>query len=108
MFGRTLNMASHSGNADGRNHNANHHCTVMIGKAFKGSLIGGVEPNKSNTDFQATGIDSTTGASNDGGDIPYENTLGSVGKTLGVACGVPQSVLDEQITPGKVVTAALA
>ena len=108
VFGRTLNMASHSGNGDGRNHNANHHCTVMIGKAFKGSLIGGVEPNKSNTDFQATGIDSTSGASNDGGDVPYENTLASVGKTIGAAVGVTQSVLDTQITLGKVVTAALA
>ena len=108
VFGRTLNIASHSMNADGRNHNANHHCTVMIGKAFKGSLIGGLEPNKSMTDFQATGIDSASGSSADSGDIPYEQTLGSVGKTLGLACGVPQAVLDDQITLGKVVPAALA
>lgn len=106
VFGRTLNVKSHSNNADGRNHNAGHHCTVMIGKGFKGSLIGGVELNNNGNDYRATAVDSATGAP--GGDIPYEQTLASVGKTLGVACGVPQTVLDEQITTGKPVTAALA
>ena len=60
-------------------------------------------------DYQATGIDSATGNSvAGGGDIPYEQTLGAVGKTLGRAVGVEQTVLDDQITRGKVVTAALA
>ena len=108
VFGRTLSVKSHSNNADGRNHNASHHCTVMIGKGFKGSLIGGVQLNKGGNDYQATGIDSATGASSTSGDIAYEQTLGSVGKTLGLACGVPQAVLDDQITVGKPVQAALA
>ncbi|MEO8801417.1 MAG: hypothetical protein ABI551_26240, partial [Polyangiaceae bacterium] len=108
VFGRTLNMKAHSGNGDGRNHNANHHCTVMIGAGFKSSLIGGVKLQTNGNDFQATGIDSATGASNDGGDIPYADTLGSVGKTLGAACGVAQTDLDTQITSGKVVKGALA
>lgn len=108
VFGRTLNIKSHSNNADGRNHNASHHCTVMIGKGFKGSLIGGVELNNSGNDYRATAIDSASGASATGGDIPYEQTLGSVGKTLGLACGLPLSVVNEQITSGKPVTAALA
>jgi len=108
VFGRTLNIKSHSNNADGRNHNASHHCTVMIGKGFKGSLIGGVELNNSGNDYRATAIDSVSGASATGGDIPYEQTLGSVGKTLGLACGLPLSVVNEQITSGKPVTAALA
>lgn len=108
VFGRTLNVKSHSNNADGRNHNASHHCTVMIGKGIKGSLIGGVELNNGGNDYRATGVDSVSGASANAGDIPYEQTLASVGKTLGVACGVPQAVLDEQITTGKPVKAALA
>ncbi len=108
VFGRTLNMKAHSGDGDGRNHNANHHCTVMIGAGFKASLIGGVKLQTNGNDFQATGVDSASGASNDGGDIPYADTLGSVGKTLGAACGVAQIDLDTQITSGKVVKAALA
>jgi Protein of unknown function (DUF1501) len=108
VFGRTLKMDSHSGNADGRNHNATHHCSVFIGAGFKGSVIGGVELNSSGNDYRATGIDSASGTSADGGDIPYENTLGSAGKTLGMACGVSQAVLDDQITLGMVVPAALA
>jgi hypothetical protein len=108
VFGRTLSMNAHSGNGDGRNHNANHHCTVMIGAGLKASLIGGVELQTNGNDYQATGINSTTGAGTDSGDIAYTDTLGSVGKTLGKACGVAQTDLDTQITQGKVVTAALA
>lgn len=108
VFGRTLSMNAHSGNGDGRNHNANHHCTVMIGSGFKGSLIGGVRLQTNGNDYQAMGVDSASGAANDGGDIPYEQTLASVGKTLGKAVGVAQADLDAQITMGKVVTAALA
>ena len=108
VFGRTLKIDSHSGNADGRNHNATHHCSVFIGAGFKGSVIGGIELNTSGNDYRATGIDSASGGSADGGDIPYENTLGSAGKTLGMACGVPQAVLDDQITLGMPVLAALA
>ncbi|MEO8874195.1 MAG: DUF1501 domain-containing protein [Polyangiaceae bacterium] len=108
VFGRTLSMNAHSGTADGRNHNANHHCTVMIGAGFKGSLIGGLRLQDNGNDYQAMGIDSATGAKNDSGDIPYVETLGSMGKTLGRACGVAQTDLDTQITLGKVVPAALA
>lgn len=108
VFGRTLNIANHSGNADGRNHNALHHCSVIIGSAIKGSVIGGVVPTTNNNEFRATGIDSASGKSTDSGDIPYEQTLGSVGKTIGRAVGVNQAILDDQITLGKVVTPALA
>ena len=105
VFGRTLKIDSHSGNADGRNHNATHHCSVFIGAGFKSSVIGGVEINAGGNDYRATGIDSASGGSADGGDIPYENTLGSAGKTLAAACGVPQSVFDDQITLGMSVPA---
>lgn len=108
VFGRTLSTKAHSDNPDGRNHNANHHCSVLIGAGIKQSLIGGVALTQNGFDYRATGFDSSTGASNDGGDIAYEATLGSVGKTLGKACGVDPKVLDDQITKGKVITAALA
>ncbi len=108
VFGRTLSIQNHSGTADGRNHNANHHCSVLIGAGIKSSVIGGTALQTGGRDYRATGFDSATGKPNDAGDVPYENTLGSVGKTLGIACGVAQAELDKQITLGKVIPAALA
>jgi Protein of unknown function (DUF1501) len=108
VFGRTLSIQNHSGNADGRNHNANHHCTVLIGSGIKPSVVGGVTLQTGGRDYRAQGIDSASGKANDGGDIPYEQTLGSVGKTLGAALGVARTDLDTQITMGKVVASALA
>jgi hypothetical protein len=107
VFGRTLNIASHSGNADGRNHNSNHHCSVVMGPAIRASVIGGVAAQTGGKEFRAMGIDSTSGKANDAGDIPYEETLASVGKTIGMAVGVAQADLDSQITKGKVIRAAL-
>ena len=57
-----------------------------MGETLKGGVIGGIE--RQGNDYRATSIDGTTGASV--GDIPYEETLGSMAKTLGVALGVPQ------------------
>lgn len=107
VFGRTLHVKSHSGNPDGRNHNASHHASVFIGAGFKGSVVGGVKLNDGGTDYRARDIDSASGSAADGGDIPYDQTLESAGKTLGRALGVPLAVLDEAIPPGKPVTAAL-
>jgi hypothetical protein len=106
VFGRTLNAAARGGNTDGRDHNGAHHCSVLIGKGFKGSVIGGVTPV--GDDFGAQAIHSTTGAADAGGDVPFGDTLASVGKTIGAAVGVSRAVLDDQITKGKVVEAALA
>ncbi len=108
VFGRTLSIQNHSGNADGRNHNSNHHCSVLIGAGFKSSLIGGTALQTGGRDYRATGFDSATGKANDTGDVIYENTFGSVGKTLALACGVSQAEVDKQITLGKVIPAALA
>jgi hypothetical protein len=41
-------------------------------------------------------------------DIAFSDTLGAVGKTLGAAISVPAQALEDNITPGKVVGAALA
>lgn len=108
VFGRTLSTTAHENNANGRNHNANHHCTVLIGSNLKSAVVGGVRPQNNKFDYQATGFDSATGASNDGGDVPFEDTFGSVAKTFGRAVGVDAAVLEEQITKGKVIPAALA
>jgi hypothetical protein len=104
VFGRTMAVA-HKGST-GRDHLANHHCTLMIGKAIKGSVIGGVAPMAG--DYGAMAINSTTGAGDANGDIKFEETLGAVGKTLGTALGVDPAVLNDQITLGKAVGPALA
>lgn len=108
VFGRTMKIEAHEGNIDGRNHNANHHATVLIGAGIKGGVYGGVKETNNGYDGQATGMDSATGLSNEGGDISYDDTFGSVGKTFGRAVGVAQAVLDDQITKGKIIPAALA
>ena len=108
VFGRTLSMKAHQNEPNGRNHNANHHCSVLIGSGFKGSVIGGVALQSNGFDYQATAFDSATGTSNPGGDVAYVDTLGSVGKTLGRAVGVDPAVIEDQITKGKVIPAALA
>ncbi len=103
VFGRTLGTKG----TRGRDHLANHHVTLMIGKRIRSSVIGGLEPKAG--DFGARAIDSRAGAgaAAGAGDIPFEETLGAMGKTLGAALGVPANVLDDNISVGKPVTAAL-
>lgn len=107
VFGRTMKVEAHEGTIDGRNHNSNHHASILIGAPFKGGVYGAVKETANGYDSQATGINSTTGAGDDGGDIKYEDTFASVGKTFGIAVGVTQAIIDDQITKGKVITAAL-
>lgn len=104
VFGRTMSIRRKG--LAGRDHLASHHCTVLIGKNVRGGVIGGVEPR--GQDFSAMSIDSKTGQGVTGGDIRYEDTLAAVGKTIGAAVGVNPSALDDTITAGKIVTAALA
>ncbi|MEL6182975.1 MAG: hypothetical protein AAFU79_00030 [Myxococcota bacterium] len=101
VFGRTLRKKGTAG----RDHNRGHHVTVMMGPGLRGSVIGSIE--RSGNDYVSTAIDSTTGAGG-GGDIPFEETLGSMAKTLGTALGVDRATLDAHIELGKPVTAALA
>jgi hypothetical protein len=104
VFGRTMSIRRKG--LAGRDHLASHHCTVLIGKNVRGGVIGGVEPK--GQDFSAMPIDSKTGRGTADGDIRYEDTLAAVGKTIGAAVGVNPSALNDTITSGKVVTAALA
>ncbi|MCS6913851.1 MAG: hypothetical protein RMK29_01710 [Myxococcales bacterium] len=103
VFGRTMHI-NHKG-LTGRDHLAAHHCSVFIGKPFRSSVIGGIELR--GRDFAATAINSRTGKSAPDGDISFNDTLGAVGKTLAAAVGVAPDVYNDQITTGKVVTAAL-
>jgi hypothetical protein len=112
VFGRTLNAANRGGNTNGRDHNAAHHCTVIMGRGFKGCVVGGVTLTPSGNEFRCQDIDSATGQPAPGGDIPYVETLASLAKTIAAGVGVSRNVIDGangagQITMGKYVEAAL-
>ena len=98
VFGRTLRRNQQRG---GRDHNRNHHVTIMFGPKVTSGVVGGVEPtyrNNSIRDFAATAI----------GDIPFDETLMAAGKTLAAACGVPQERIDRRIVGGQVVNSVIS
>ena len=104
VFGRTLGAK----NGGGRDHHGDHHVAVLIGKPFKGGVVGGVEAIKD--DFRAMSIDAASGngVAGGSGNVPFSETLSAMGKTLGVACGLDPTFLDDNIRGGKVVAGALA
>ena len=55
-------------------------------------------------------IDSQSGAgiAAGAGDIPFSDTLASLGKTVAVGCGVDRGFIDGNIRRGKLVAGALA
>ena len=111
VFGRTLSFKGTGTESAGRDHLANHHCTLLIGKGVKAGVIGGLEAN--GNDFKAMALSSATGQGvpkdqASSADIAFGDTLGAVGKTLGAVLGVPAQALEDNITQGKVVSAALA
>ena len=105
VFGRTLGLADNGLN--GRDHNANHHCGLIIGPAVKGSVIGGI--GVVGADFGALPINSSSGVGGAGGDIAAVDSLAAYALTLGTALGIPSATLSANIVSatGKVVTAAL-
>lgn len=105
VFGRGMVRNS----ADGTNHNGSHHAMFTIGTNIAPGIIGGVEPVRKNnkiTNFQATGINSGTGNAGNA-DIPFSETLVSVGKTLAKAVGIDDSIIDKRFDGGKIISAAL-
>ena len=111
VFGRTL---SDRKQGNGRDHNLNHHVMMMSGRYVKAGVYGGIKPV--GTDFGSTGIQSTTGASNDGGDIPVDESLESAAKTLAASAGLPDEVMQtrvqsnetgEEMSVGKIISGAL-
>jgi hypothetical protein len=101
VFGRTLGPK----HTDGRDHNANHQVSIAIGKPFKAGVIGAVGPVAG--DYGALAINSQNGSGGAGGDIEPAASLPSFGKTLLTAVGVDDAAIDQSITAGKVVPAAL-
>jgi hypothetical protein len=108
VFGRTLSY--HNRQRTGRDHLANHHCTIIVGKAIRGGVIGGVVANGNSdgsNDYTATNINSVSGAGGSGGDIQVTDTLASVGQTLAVAVGTDPAFIADRFTSGTVIQAAL-
>jgi hypothetical protein len=101
VFGRTLKNQG----LTGRNHWANHHATVVIGKNVQAGVVGGVIPQGS--DYQASPIDSASGHASASGDIDFKSSFGAMAKTVGASLGIPQPYLDSNITAGRTVAAAV-
>ncbi|HYP89994.1 MAG TPA: DUF1501 domain-containing protein, partial [Polyangiaceae bacterium] len=97
VFGRQFNEVN------GRGHNASHSVSLMIGKGFKGGVVGGIVPGG-----HAADIDSTSGQAMEGGDLAAGDSLAAVAKTLGRGLGMTDAQLDDQITSGVVVKSVIA
>lgn len=102
VFGRTLKKHGQNG----RDHWANHHATVLIGRPFRAGVIGGLVPRGG--DYYALGIDSHSGAGTDAGDIGFGDTLAALGKTLAHGLGLREELLGDRVPQGRIVRAALA
>ncbi len=101
VFGRTLGK-NNPINANGRNHSPIIQSSIVIGKPFKGGIVGGLTPI--GNDFGCGAIDSATGKMAANGDVPADETLGAFAKTLLVAVGGDHST----VLAGKPITGALA
>jgi len=88
---------------NGRGHNASHAVSVMIGKGFKGGVVGGIVPGG-----HAADIDSASGNAAEGGDVGAGDSLASVAKTLGVGLGLTDAQVDDQITSGRAIHSVIA
>jgi len=102
VFGRTL-VGDPGG---GRDHGSQHAVSMIIGKHVQAGVMGGIEP--AGDDFKAVGIDAASGAGvSGGGDIAYEQTLTSTGKTIWAATGTACELIDTEIPDGRVIEAAI-
>ncbi len=109
VFGRNLNGTSKVQSRAGRDHYGNHCVTVMIGKNVAPSVIGGITPDSTGA-YEASGIDSASGAADTAGDISADDSHAALGRTLGAALGIPASIMNEDFVAsagGAVVPSAL-
>jgi len=97
VFGRMFDTQN------GRGHNASHAVSLMIGKGFKGSVVGGILPGG-----HAADIDPSTGAAAEGGALAASDSLASVAKTLGAGIGLTDAQLNDQITAGTAIRSVIA
>lgn len=101
-FGRTLRKRGIAG----REHWAHHHTGLLVGKPFRGSVVGGIAPGEG--DFCALPIDSQSGRGAADGDIPANESLAAFARTLARGVGLPEALLATTLPPGKFVRAALS
>jgi Protein of unknown function (DUF1501) len=97
VFGRLFDTLN------GRGHNSSHAVSLMIGKGFKGGVVGGIVPGG-----HAADIDSATGAASANGDLAASDSLASVAKTLGLGLGLTDAQLNDQITSGVAIKSVIA
>jgi hypothetical protein len=97
VFGRTFD------GVNGRGHNASHAVSVIIGKGFKGGVVGGLLPGG-----HAADIDPASGLAAEGGELGAGDSLASVAKTLGVGLGLTGAQVDDQMTAGRTIPSVLA
>jgi hypothetical protein len=97
VFGRQFDTQN------GRGHNASHSVSLMIGKGFKGAVVGGLLPGG-----HASDIDSATGQAAENGDLAAGDSLASVAKTLGAGIGLTDAQLNDQITSGVAIRSVIA
>lgn len=104
VFGRTLT------DINGRDHNDKHAVSLIIGSNTRGSVVGGLTPPTDGYHHVARAIDSTTGAADPSGDITYDDTFASYGKTLAACCGMDDAAVEGAFRSGagKVVQGTLA
>ena len=85
----------------GRDHLGNHHCTVIIGKSMRSSVIRRRRPSAATMPPPRSTRSGKPGVS---ADIRFEETLGAVERITGAAVGVSEEVLNERGSPtGKIV-----
>lgn len=111
VFGRNLNDSKASARS-GRDHYGNHSVATLIGKNVSPGVYGGVRA-VNDGQLGASDIDSATGESVGAGegDIPRLETHVAMARTVGVALGLTEEVVDNMFNVGaggKVITAALA
>jgi hypothetical protein len=111
VFGRTMDVTKYT---DGRNHNQDHECSIMIGAHFKSGVVGGMWPSNKNmgqgaADFGCMPIDSSTGKPSASGDVAPVETLSSWAKTVMTGVGVSADQITASITDtnAKVINGAL-
>ena len=100
-FGR-----SNAPDLNGRSHNGQHSCNLLIGPHVQAGVVGGATLVGDNP--VAQGIDPTTGQGISSAGIQGADTLASYGATLGRALGLPQDTVQSLIPGSQAVSAALA
>ncbi len=105
VFGRTLVRPEGAG----RDHNGSHHAMYVFGPSIKPGMVGGLETYQrraNQIDFKARAINAATGGVASP-DIPFEQTLVAVGKTLAKAVGVSDARIAKRFDGGKIIAGAL-